>query len=258
MALSRACVCLALFGLVQPHAAQAACKGNLIFSEEFNGSQLDTTRWDTYYPTYAGELQYYSPDAFEFRNGTINIRADTRHMNGYNYTSGMLTTYGSFSQLHGYYEIRAKLPRGAGLWPAFWLLPDPRGISVPELDVFEFRGFEPNTIYMSNHWLQNGQVLKQTTYYKDGPDYTQDFHTFALDWGPSVMHWYVDGVLRRTMTQGVSTVPMVLLVNLAIGGSWVGAPDANTPFPSYYQIDYVRVYENTSCRAFLPITRQRR
>ena len=216
----------------------------MTFSDEFNGTSLDTTKWGASYPTYGSELQYYASDDVTVANGTLRIKAEKRSMNGYNYTSGIIHTFGKFSQKYGKFFIRAKFPKGQGLWSAFWLLPSTRGVWPPEIDPIEFLGHQTTTAYMSNHWVtSSGTEGKQTQWYNKGPDYTWDFHTFIMEWTPTQIMWYIDGVKRATTTQGVPQIPMVLLANLAIGGSWPGAPNSTTPFPSYYYIDYIRAYQ---------------
>lgn len=223
--------------------APATCAWTLRFGDEFNGTALDRNKWDTTYPTTGSQLQYYAPDAFSVSNGTLKIKAEKRSMNGYNYTSGIINTFGKFAMKYGKMHMRAKLPKGKGLWSGFWMLPSTRGVWPPEIDAMEFLGHEPYTIYMSNHWVVNGQEAKQTKYYKDGPDYSLDFHMFIVEWTPTKLIWYVDGVQRFSTTSGVPQIPMVLLANLTIGGSWPGAPDSTTPFPSYLVIDYIRAYQ---------------
>jgi beta-glucanase (GH16 family) len=228
---------------VQASPAHATCAWKQTFGDEFNGTSLDRNKWDTTYPTHGSELQYYAPDAFIVNNGVLKIKAEKRSMNGYSYTSGIINTFGKFAQKYGKFHMRAKLPKGQGIWSGFWMLPSTRGVWPPEYDIMEYLGNTPRTVYMSNHWVVNGQEAKQTKYYKDGPDYSQDYHTFIGEWTSTELRWYVDGVLRFSTTSGVPQIPMVLLANLAVGGSWPGAPDATTPFPSYYVIDYIRAYQ---------------
>ncbi|MGC8668496.1 MAG: glycoside hydrolase family 16 protein [Chthonomonadales bacterium] len=218
----------------------------LTFHDEFNGDHLDTSKWIDSYPdgvrTHSNnEQQYYAPDGYEVRGGLLRLRAEKRSMGGMPYTSGIVTTYGKFSQMYGWFEIRARFPKGKGFWPAFWLLPaDKRW--PPEIDVLEILGHEPNKVYMTNHWRDaQGRHLSNGGAWV-GPDFSQDFHTFAVDWSPDTIVWYVDGVERFRSSRGVPAMPMYVLVNLAVGGDWPGNPDASTPFPSTMDVDYVRVY----------------
>jgi beta-glucanase (GH16 family) len=176
----------------------------------------------------------------------LRIEARPRAMEGYPYTSGIITTQKGFNQQYGYFEIRARLPAGQGLWPAFWLLPATPNVPW-EIDVFELHGHLPDNIYMANHWLDgNGEHDWVTRRYR-GPDFTADFHTFAVEWNADEIIWYVDDVPRGRTRNGVPAQPMFLLANLAVGGTWPGFPDETTPFPSSMEIDYIRVWRKV-CR----------
>lgn len=217
----------------------------MTFSDEFDRAALDRARWTTY-PRWGRvdwkgeELQYYADDAFELRNGVLRIEAEERQMEGKDYTSGLIETRFSFEQAYGYFEIRAKVPKGRGLWPAFWMLP--QNDWPPEIDVFEYIGHKATTLYMSNHWDgKDGEHESYTEAYY-GPDFSADFHVYAVLWTPEEITWYVDGIERHRTNDGVPQVPMYVIANLAVGGAWPGDPDENTVFPSYLEIDYIRVY----------------
>lgn len=224
----------------------------LTFDDEFDGPALDPAKWTPHY-THAGiinhELQAYVPDAFQFSNGILSIVA--KHETGVQdgrvqqYRSGAMTTFGKFSQEYGYFEIRCKIPHGKGFWPAFWLLSDTNEWP-PEIDVFENIGMEDHTLHFTNHWKnESGQhraKLQATT----GPDFTAGFHTVAADWEPGSITWYVDDVEQCRSTDHVPAEKMYLLVNLAVGGDWPKSPNAETQFPSSYDIDYVRVYQRAA------------
>ncbi len=221
----------------------------LVFCDEFEGTDLDRTKWATKFPwgrdrSSVDELQYYADDAFEFANGVLRIKAEERSIERQEYTSGLISTYETFAPTYGRFEIRAKVPKGQGLWSAFWLLPTTTE-SRPEIDVFEILGHETDTVHLTNHWQSGSEARKAKEEYT-GPDFAQAFHTFAVEWSPTELIWYVDGVERHRSRQGVPTKPMYLLANLAVGGDWPGAPDASTPFPSYFDVDYIRAYQFTS------------
>ena len=215
-----------------------------VFQDEFNGAQLDVAKWNTSFPSGRTERQFYATDAFQVKNGSLAIRAEERAMEGYAYTSGMLTTQGTFDFQYGCFEIRAQVPKGQGLWPAFWLLPTSRS-RWNEIDVFEILGHQTDKVYLTNHWSSPTRELVSAKGSFEGPDFSEGFHTFAVDWQPTEIIWYVDGVERFRSTQGVPDEPMFLLVNLAVGGQWPGDPDATTPLPSELLIDYVRVYRDS-------------
>lgn len=219
--------------------------GHLTFQDEFDSGLPDNAFWNRSYVQMGvinDELEYYAPDAFEAGDGVVRLKAERRSMNGFNYTSGAMTTFGKFAQTYGYFEMRAKLPKGNGFWPAFWLLP----INLewpPEIDILEQLGQDPKTAYLTYHWKDaNGNHQKDSST-SEGENYTADFHIYALEWRPGLLVWYVDGIERKRLTKHVPNVPMYILANLAVGGSWPKPPDATTPFPSYMDIDYIRAYQ---------------
>ena len=227
----------------------------LTFSDEFNGGPLDTTKWNTTYPygrrTTPTNAEYVD-NAFEFNNGVIRIRADKTLVNGYNYTSGIIASWNKFSQRYGYFEARLKIPKGRGFWPTFWLLPADTSWP-PEIDIMENLGHRPDKIFLTNHYVALTGENSMTGGTFIGPDYSADFHTFAVDWQPNLIVWYIDDVERFRSMVGVPNIPMYVLANLAVGGSFPGAPDETTPFPSYLDVDYIRVYQR---KIFLPIQYQ--
>ena len=243
---------LALATLVVPRDAvgqmSPAIAGDwhLVFHDEFSGTTLDRTKWKTTYPwgarTNPGnrELEYYTDDALQVHNGVLWIRADRQATHGFPYTSGIITSYASFTTKYGYFEIRAKVPKGQGLWPTFWLAPVDMSWP-PEVDIFEMKGEETNIDQMSDHFM-TARGPRQKHYDWTGPDFSKAFHTFGFEWSPTQLVWYVDGVERFRTTSNIPDKPMYLIVNLAVGGDWVGPPGATTPFPSYLEVAYVRAY----------------
>lgn len=164
---------------------------------------------------------------------------------GKQFMGGVLTTRFSFSQLFGYFEIKAKLPVGKGVWPAFWLMPTKGNWPENgELDIFEGLGV-PNEIWCSLH---TGEAPKQRNqkvtlpFPVGGPG--ADWHTYGAAWTADEIVWYVDRkeVRRIPTPSDMKSVPMYILVNLAIGGSWGGYPDASTPMPAEYLIQRVTVW----------------
>jgi beta-glucanase (GH16 family) len=224
----------------------------IAFSDEFAGTRLDPKKWIDLYPDRWGrfhsnnEQQYYAPDGYEVKGGLLLLRAETRHLpegRDRPYTSGMIASQPFFTQKFGWWEIRAKLPKGRGLWPAFWLLPADK-TWPPEIDVMEFLGHEPTRVHMTFH---RGPSRKLVSTSKDwtGPDFSADFHTFAVEWKPGALAWFVDGTERaRYEGPDVPDCPMYVIANLAVGGNWPGMPDGTTPFPSVMEIDYIRVYRS--------------
>ena len=171
------------------------------------------------------------------------------HESDVEYLSGIITSYGSFSMTHGYVEMRAKLPSGRGLWPAFWLLPQHYVKDVPEIDVMEFLGHNVGTIYHTYHYFEienNWNLISTPSYESISSDWTKDFHTFGMAWSPTEIIWYVDGAETKRIQDSEFIIPnqaMHLLANLAVGGNWPGSPDESTQFPATFEIDYIRAYK---------------
>lgn len=181
---------------------------------------------------------------FAWADGALRIRADTappslRQGPGIRYTSGMITTEGSFAQRYGVFEMRARLPEGRGLWPAFWLV----GLTDHghyEIDGMEVLGHEPSRIYNSTVGPDRSYV-----FHRDAtiPPSADGFHRFRIDWRPDVICFSTDGHLTNAAPNRFD-VPMYVLANLAVGGSWGGYPDAATRLPAEMAIDYIRVYRS--------------
>lgn len=241
MVVVAACVAALAFTTSTAFASQ------LVYSDEFNGP-LDTstwanaTPWNTQYTI--GELEFYDPSDVTFANGLMTLTTEKRTVPGYSwtgpfdYTSGITTSLKRQKFSYGYFEVKAQLPKGRGLWPAFWLTND----STLEIDGFEMLGDLPTRIYQTLH--ENKQRIFGSIAV-DGPDYSAGFHTYGIDWQPSYVHWYVDGVLTASYDHPMPSDPLYICLNTAVGsaGSWPGAPDATTTFPVHYDIDYVRVYD---------------
>jgi hypothetical protein len=184
-----------------------------------------------------------NPFSFD-KDGALLITADRIEPNpllwNLPYTSGLITTQGSFKQLYGYFEMSARLPAGKGLWPALWLLPID-GTWPPELDIMEQVG-EPRTIYQSTH----SKVEKPggKSFPVKLPFRTDEgFHTYGAAWGPEEVVWYVDGKeTARRPTPADMHKPMFLLINLAVGGNWPGEPNAETQFPAKMAVRSVKAW----------------
>ena len=172
------------------------------------------------------------------------------------YTSARLITKGKFDLKYGRFEARIKVPRGQGVWPAFWMLGnniDTAGWPQSgEIDIMENIGREPSIVHGTVHGpgysgangIGTPFSLSGNTPFADG------FHTYAIEWSASEMRWYVDNIQYQVLTpknlpQGSTWVfdhPFFMILNFAVGGSWPGNPDANTTFPQAMQVDFVRVY----------------
>jgi beta-glucanase (GH16 family) len=230
----------------------------LTFHDEFSGTRLDEKKWSDHYyhgRTHANrELEYYAPDGYQVKDGILRLiarkvpRDQRSKTDGLPYTSGMIEGSGKFAQKYGWFEIRTRIPKGKGYWPAFWLLPTTKQWP-PEIDIMEILGHDPSTIYFTTHWKDKNREHQSDGHRWKGPDFSAGFHTFAVDWEPGKVIWYVDGIERARTDKGVPDGPMYVIANLAIGGDWPGAPDADTRFPGFMDIDYVRVYRKNLARS---------
>lgn len=244
----------------------------LVFSDEFNGDSLDFSKWRTSYLwgtdiIINSEEQYYVDtkndpnfgyDPFSFNGETLTISAirtpDALREKalGQPYLSGVINSRDAFNFTYGYAEARARTPFGRGLWSAFWLLNSVYdGGDEPEIDIMEHIGDNQDVAYHTYHYYDNTgptPILHSTESMPVvGIDFTSDFHTFAVDWQPGRLIFYVDGMeTHRIIDPRVSSVDMYVLANLAVGGWWPGSPDASTEFPAEYELDYIRVYQRVS------------
>jgi beta-glucanase (GH16 family) len=178
---------------------------------------------------------------FRISDGKLEIRFDkapaalAQSLGGFQYTSGLITTQPSFAQAYGYFEMRARLPRGKGVWPAFWLLPADLSWP-PEIDVMESVG-DPSKVYAVYH---SNRAKIEGREFAVSPD---DFHVYAVSWDKDQIAWFIDGrEVRREKTPADMHKPMYMLANIASGGDWAGSPDASTPLPATLTIDYIRAY----------------
>ena len=232
-----------------------------IWADEFNGaanSAPDPAKWT--YDLGAGgwgnqELETYTnlpQNVFVDGAGHLIIRAER---SGSTYTSARLKTQGKFSAQYGTIEARIRLPFGQGIWPAFWML----GANITtagwpqcgEIDIMENIGREPSINHGSAHGpgYSGGSSITGLFTLSGGARLSDDFHTFAIQWAPGTIKFFVDGNIYKTVTvaslpAGASWVfdnPFFLILNVAVGGNWPGGPDATTTFPQQMMVDYVRV-----------------
>ena len=218
----------------------------LVFSDEFVGPKLNSKRWATALPwgsTTLREDQHYTPDAITQNGGVLTITASKQASPDKPYASGVVSSLDRFSFSYGYAEARMQVPAGAGLWSAFWLL-SPLAKSHDEIDIVEVIGSDPRKAYTVLHYGTTAIDGKSLGVYQ-GPDLSAGFHTFAVDWEPEHIVWYVDGVERYRVSENVPSAPMIVIANLAVGGknSWSGPPDRYTEFPAQLKIDYIRVFQ---------------
>ena len=242
----------------------AAAVGALTWSDEFDGaagSAPNGANWN--FETGAGgwgnnELQNYTSSRDNSAldgNGNLVI---TACQEGSGYTSARLTTKGKVQPQYGHLEARIKIPRGQGIWPAFWMLggqfPGTPWPDSGEIDIMENVGYEPHLVHGTLHGpgYFGGNPITGRYQHPQGWSFADDFHTFAIDWSPDSITWLVDGNAYQTFTPAntgsnpwVFNQPFFFILNVAVGGNWPGYPDGTTQFPQQMVVDYVRVYDST-------------
>jgi beta-glucanase (GH16 family) len=239
-------------GAVDPKTRFVPAGYALVFSDEFTGGALDTSKWSTRAPWNvqwfedSNQLQAFVPEAVTLGLGVARLTAARSRGNtaGQPYSSGSLTTKRTFTR--GYFEARVKVPAGKGFWPAFWLTSSTRW--PPEWDIFEIvRGVDHGYAHPApggKATFMGGPAGNDGTYVVENQ--YDHHHVYGFKWTSSELIWYVDGVLtQRYAVNAASGVNDAFWLNLSlqVGGDWPGAPDASTPFPSAMVIDYVRVYQ---------------
>lgn len=262
---------LCLIGLAcgeSPKPPWASQNWTLAWSDEFhgaNGSAPDPTKWteETGGNGWGNhELEYYTarPRNAVIQDGNLAITAIKETFTGSDgvsrdYTSARLKTANHFSTAYGRFEARIKIPRGKGIWPAFWMLGDNIDtVGWPasgEMDIMENIGSEPDKNHGSMHGpgYSGGNALTAVFTLPTGA-FADDFHIFAIEWEPNSVRFYVDDKLYSARTskdvpkggKWVFDHPFFILLNVAVGGDFPGNPDSSTTFPKTMLVDYVRAY----------------
>ncbi|MFD7790405.1 RICIN domain-containing protein [Streptomyces sp. NPDC059759] len=273
-ALSAALVASASAVAAPAHAGPAAAAAAITFQDTFDGaagSAVDSSKWqiETGDNVNNHERQYYTSgnkNAALDGQGHLVITARKENPSNYQcwygtcqYTSARLNTSGKFSSTYGHVEARMKIPRGQGMWPAFWMLGSDIGqVGWPnsgEIDVMENVGFEPSTVHGTIHGPgYSGSAGIGAGYsLPNGQAFADAFHTFAVDWAPNSITWSVDGTVYQRRTPAdlggntwVFNKPFFLILNLAVGGYWPGDPDGSTSFPQQLVVDEVKVTTSDS------------
>ncbi|MFR0357459.1 lectin [Streptomyces sediminimaris] len=251
-----------------PTATAAAA---VAFSDTFDGpagAPVDASKWQTETGDNVNnhERQYYTAGTHNAAldgQGHLVITARKENPANYQcwygtcqYTSARLNTAGKFNAQYGHVEARMKIPRGQGMWPAFWMLGTP--VNWPdsgEIDVMENVGYEPSTVHGTIHgpgYSGSGGIGAPYTL-PGGQAFADAFHTFAVDWAPDSLTWSVDGHVYQHRTPAdlggktwVFNKPFFLILNLAVGGYWPGDPDNTTSFPQQLVVDSVSVTTGNS------------
>ncbi len=231
----------------------------LVWSDEFNGDALDQSKWTPEMGNNNGwgnqELQNYtgSPDNISFSGGNLVIHARKQQLGGYNYTSARLITKGKRDFVYGRIDVRAKLPKGKGIWPAIWMLgSNIDQVNWPrcgEIDIMELRGSKPKELISTMHFANStGQrELRGFTKLLD-KDISEDFHVFSIVRSKGLLRFYFDEQEYYSFTGSdipnyPFNNPFFLILNLAVGGQFDGDPTTDTVFPQQLQVDYARYYQ---------------
>lgn len=235
----------------------------LVWQDEFDGpagASPDSTRWRFDVGTDWGnaQLEYDTArpeNASLDGQGRLAITARSEEYAGQPYTSARIKTKGLFERTRGRFEARIRLPVGQGIWPAFWLLgADIDQVGWPacgEIDIMEYRGQEPRVLHGSLHgpgYSGSGALTGAHALAQGG--FHLGFHDFAVEWTETSITWFVDGYAYFSVapadlppgTRWVFDRPFFIILNVAVGGRWVGSPDASTAFPQTMLVDHVRVY----------------
>lgn len=261
---------LLLMGIVMA-ALSASSHGayQLVWQDEFEGTSLNMDNWSYQIMGDGGnnEWQYYTsrPQNSWVSGGYLTIQANKENYvvgnRTYNYTSARLRTAGKQDFLYGKLEGRIKVPKGQGIWPAFWMMPTDSvyggWAASGEIDIMESINQADavhGTLHFGGGWPNNRYT--GGSYSPAGVDFSQDFHVYTIVWEPDVMRWYVDGILYSTKTNsqwwcdaapGNPRAPFDqrfhFILNVAVGGNWPGYPDETTVFPQQFVVDWIRVYQ---------------
>ncbi len=228
----------------------------LTFDDEFNGAELDLLHWSPHDPwghVRDRQLQAFAPESVSVSAGRLHLiaqRTDETKPVRYDgkdreYVSGAVTTFGTFAQTYGRFEIRCRIPAGRGLHSSFALYPVALG-PLPKIEIFDVAGSAPATVSVANHWGTE-QTERSFGDSFPGPDLSAGLHTVAIEWDADRISWFVDGKETFQSVEGVPRQPMFLLLDLTVGGGTGSVstrfPDESTVFPASLDVDYIRVYK---------------
>lgn len=237
----------------------------LVWEDNFDGTAgqvINASNWNFDIGTDWGNAQLeYDTDRPENAsldgNGNLAITARREAFGGQPFTSARITTKDKFEQMHGRFEARIKMPYGPGIWPAFWMLgSNIDEVSWPqcgEIDIMEYRGQEPSIIHGSLHgpgYSGGSPVTKSFSFPNDRFD--KEFHIFAIEWGEDFITYFVDDTpylhIEPEDADGewVFNQDFYIILNVAVGGNYVGFPTDDTQFPQTMLVDYVKVYKEVN------------
>ena len=247
----------------------------LIWGDDFNGKTLDRTKWnyELHEPGWVNnELQRYtnSSENTYLKDGNLviqPIKTVDKETGNVSYTSGRVNTQNKVDFKYGKVEVRAKLPKGQGIWPAIWMMPTDDSLyggwpKCGEMDIMELLGNNPSKVYQTLHYAKSStDIQSQGTKTLTKGDFSSDYHIFSVEWNPDNISFFVDGKLTKSINKwytgsegiGVITYPapfdqnFYVILNVAVGGNWPGNPDATTDFSKAKMlVDYVKIYQKAS------------
>jgi|GEM_PF-1117071 len=208
--------------------------------DEFDGTKIDTSKWSYGSLPWGGKYHndeyasYIMSEDSYVTNGMLVLRcrkASGKEFGGYPYSEGFVHSNGKLNFTYGYVEIRARYPRGKGVWPAFWMLPQGW---PPEIDIAEYFGSQDRMHMGLCVGTASNPIWDSSNFYGEGVD---SWHTWGLEWGPGYLIWRKDGVIKKTVfTNVVPSVPMYVILNS--GMRWDA--DSSTPLPNYFYVDWFR------------------
>jgi beta-glucanase (GH16 family) len=240
-----------------PISAPAGWK--LVWHDEFEGISIDKSNWTFDLGAGGwgnGEAENYTarPENARLESGNLVIEARQEKYQGAYYTSARLKTQGLQSFQYGRVEARLRVPSGAGLWPAFWMLgAEFNGSNWPdcgEIDIMEYIGKEPDLIMGTLHGPGYSGALGLSKWNRQKYNIADEYHTYAVEWQADQISWFYDGEKYHTVTRSdvgerkwVGDRPYFIILNLAVGGQLPGMVSPKTVFPAQLLIDYVRVFQ---------------
>ncbi|MGD6778712.1 glycoside hydrolase family 16 protein [Sutcliffiella horikoshii] len=210
--------------------------------EDFDNEKLNNGIWEVLVreQNYNSELQFYHEDNVKVEDGILKITARNENKGSKQYTSGSIHTTDEFPILFGNIKVKAKFPNGKGLFPAIWLTPIDNSKYLPEIDIMEVIGSEPEIIYFVSHREDESGNL-QSVHDSYTIENYNDYHIYELNWTEERIEWRIDGVVVFVIKDDIPVEPMKLMINLAIGGDWPGSPTDNSIFPADFIIDYIEI-----------------
>lgn len=215
----------------------------LVWSDEFDGQQLDESKWNRLGDAQRRDGYWIKDDAYVSGTGTLLLR--TRR-DGDRYTCGAIDTRGKFEQAFGYFVARCKMPRQPGHWPAFWLMCSSvgkvgdGGRDGTEIDIVEIP-WRDGRVVMNLHWDGYGEHHQSAGTKLTMPELTEGFHDYGLQWTEDEYVFFIDGQeVWRSRAGGVSQVPQYVMLTEEIG-AW-GGDITSAELPDFFEVDFVRVY----------------